>query len=427
MTTTKFSLTKDFTDITQRNRYRTIGFIMLFMGIASLFFFAVGVDPTLKSTFMMNSGAVLKGFSVPDLVIPSFFGAMAFSIICGLLGIYQLIFGFRQRTNQVLGIAILLFILAFLTWATRDNSINLVGMLRLTVVQAIPLFLGALSGILCERSGVVNIAIEGLMLFAALVSVLVASATHNLWLGLIAAILAGGALAYVHALLCLHYQMDQVISGMAINIFAAGITSFISQKFLIFNPNLNQSGQFPAYAIPVLSQIPIVGPILFNQSIFLYFTIILFLVVQFSLFKTRWGLRTRIVGEHPRAAATLGIKVLPTRYLAVVLGGFIAGLAGAYLTLGAVGRFDNLMTAGRGYIGLAAMIFGNWNPLGAMGASLIFGFASSLQTKLSFLGLPIPSQFLLMAPYLATMIVLVGVIGKVVAPAADGQPYDENK
>ena len=291
-------------------------------------------------------------------------------------------------------------------------------MLRLTVVQAIPLVLGALSGILCERSGVVNIAIEGLMLVGALVSVMVASATQSLYWGLLAAIAAGGLLALVHAVLSIHYKVDQVISGMVINIFATGITSFISIKFLIQFPELNQSGLFSNIRIPYLSQIPILGPILFEQNLFMYITVVLLIVIQFALFNTRWGLRTRMVGEHPKAADTLGINVARMRYLAVVLGGFIAGFAGAFLTLGAVGRFDRLMTAGRGFIGLAAMIFGNWNPFGALGASLIFGFASSLQSKLSILDVPIPSQFLLMAPYLATMIILVGVVGRVTPPAA---------
>jgi simple sugar transport system permease protein len=425
MASTKLSQTINFSEITQRTRYRTMGIIILLLGVSCFFFFALGVDPALQSTFGLTIGSNQNGLKVPDLVIPSFAGAVVCSILCILIGIYQLAAGFKRYTNQALGVAILLFILAFLTWAARDNSINLVGMLRLTVLQAVPLLLGALCGILCERSGVVNLAIEGLMLFSALVSVIVASLTHNLWLGLLAAIIAGGLLASVHALLCLHYKVDQIISGMVINIFASGITSFISIRFLTASPELNQSGQFSNYPIPGLSQIPVLGPIFFNQSIFLYITFVLLLLIQFGLFNTRWGLRTRMVGEHPKAAATLGINVLKTRFQAVILSGFLAGLGGAYLTLGAVGRFDRLMTAGRGFIGLAAMIFGNWNPFGSLGASLIFGFASSLQSKLSILGVPIPSQFLLMAPYLATMIILVGVVGRVTAPAADGQPYDD--
>jgi simple sugar transport system permease protein len=414
-------------EVTQRTRYRTIGILIFLMGIAGYFCFANGVDPKLQSTFGLNNGTAQNMISLPDLIIPSFWGASMLSALCVAIGLYQVLRGFRQKTNLVLGIAILFFIFAFLIWAARDSSMNLTGMLRLSVVQAIPLTLGALSGILCERSGVVNIAIEGLMLISSLVSVIVASVTHNLWLGLLAAVMVSGLVASVHAILCLHYLVDQVVSGMVINVFAQGITSFITIKFLVSHPAWNQTGLFPTTPIPVLSRIPILGPIFFNQSIFLYFTILLLIVIQFALYNTRWGLRTRMVGENPKAAATLGINVIRVRYLSVILGGFIAGIAGSYLTLGAVGRFDQLMTTGRGYIGLAAMIFGNWNPIGASGASLIFGFASSLQSKLSILNTPIPSEFLLMAPYIATMIVLAGVVGRVVAPAADGQPYDENE
>jgi simple sugar transport system permease protein len=295
------------------------------------------------------------------------------------------------------------------------------------VVQAIPLIFGALSGILSERAGVVNIAIEGLMLIAAMVGVIVSSATGNIHFGLLAALIASGLTALLHAVLCIHYKVDQIISGMVINIFATGITGYVGIKFLAEFPNLNLSALYPNMAIPGLAKLPVLGPILFNQNIFFYLAFIMLVVVQFALFYTPWGLRTRMVGEHPRAADTLGINVTRKRYVAVILSGLMAGLGGAYLTLGAVGRFNRLMTAGRGYIGLAAMIFGNWNPFGALGASLIFGFASSLESKLSILQAPIPSQILGMAPYLATIIIMVGVIGKVTAPAADGQPYESEE
>jgi len=259
------------------------------------------------------------------------------------------------------------------------------------------------------------------------VSVMVSSATGSLLAGLVAGMVAGGLLAWVHAVLSIRYQVNQIVSSMVINIFAAGITSFISIRFLLQNAHLNMAGIFPDTKLPVISRLPIVGPILFNQNIFLYIAVALLFLLNGLLFRTRWGLRTRLVGEHPEAADTLGIDVRRHRYVAVVLGGMIAGLAGVSLTLGSVGRFDRLMTSGRGYIGLAAMIFGNWRPFGALGASLLFGFSSTLQSKLSILQVPIPSQFLLMAPYVATMVVLAGVVGKVTAPAADGRPYEGRK
>ena len=420
----KTMTTKNLLKMTSRRRSITIGIIILLFGLTGILLFARSTDLGSVSTFGLNSGGS-SAVSIPDLVIPSFWTTIVLSILLLLLGLYQLIKGFGENTNKILGVGIFLFIVVFLVWATREKSLNLTGLLRLSAVQALPLVLGALSGILSERAGVVNIAIEGLMLIACLVSVLVSSLTGSLWLGLLAALIASGLLAMAHAVLCIKYKMDQIISGMVINIFSTGITGFVSIKFLVNFPNLNQSPLFPNISIPGLANIPILGPIFFNQNIFFYLTAILLVVINFALYKTRWGLRTRMVGEQPRAADTLGIKVERTRYIAVLLSGLIAGLAGAYLTLGAVGRFNRLMTAGRGFIGLAAMIFGNWNPFGALGASLIFGFTSSLESKLTILQVPIPSQFLLMAPYIATMIILVGVVGSVTAPEADGQPYDK--
>ncbi len=409
--------------IAERNRYRAIGIITIALGLLSLVLFSLSSTAEQVSTFVLNSPGLVT-IKVPDLVLPSFISTLILSILNILLGIYQLWKSFGKKSNLALGLAFLFFIFAFMVWVTRDKSINITGMLRLSVVQAIPLIFGALSGILSERSGVVNIAIEGLMLIAAMVGVIVSSATGNIHLGLLAALIASGLTAMLHAILCIHYKVDQIISGMVINIFATGITSYVGIKFLIDFPNLNLSQLYPNMAIPGLAGLPVLGPIFFNQNIFFYLAFIMLVIVQFALFHTPWGLRTRMVGEHPRAADTLGINVSRKRYVCVVLSGIMAGLGGAYLTLGAVGRFNRLMTAGRGFIGLAAMIFGNWNPFGALGASLIFGFASSLESKLSILQAPIPSQILGMAPYLATIIILVGVIGKVNGPAADGQPYD---
>ena len=221
------------------------------------------------------------------------------------------------------------------------------------------------------------------------------------------------------------YKTDQIISGTVINIFAVGITSFVSAKFMQPYPEINDPGIFKPYEIPVLGQIPVLGPVLFRHNIFVYSMIIFVILLTFLLFKTRWGLRLRSVGEHPKAADTLGIDVYKTRYMAVILGGMMAGFAGAYFTLGSVGRFDQVMTAGRGFIALAAMIFGNWMPAGAMIAGLIFGFSDSLAASLALLRVKIPSEFLLMAPYLITMLALAGVVGRGQMPAADGQPYEK--
>jgi general nucleoside transport system permease protein len=426
MVTTTTALTpKMLAERSHLARNRAFGVAFIVIALAMYWLFARGVDTQLVSTFGLNQGAVPASERLPDWVIPSFGTAMMLAVVSAGIGAYQLARGFGRATSVMLGLVALFFIFSFLTWSTRGQAINLAGMLKTMVQRAVPLTLGAMSGILCERAGVVNIAIEGMMLGAAMMAALVASVAHNLWIGLLAGMLTGAVLAFFHAVLSIKYKVDQIISGTVINIFSAGITSFISSKFLQVYENLNNPGTFPAYQIPLLSKIPFVGSILFDASIFTYGAYILLIVVHVALFYTRWGLRVRAVGEHPQAADTLGINVFRTRYVNVVLGGLMAGFAGAYFTLGSVGRFDELMTAGRGYISLAAMIFGKWTPFGAFGASLIFGFAESLQGKLAILKVPIPSQFLLMAPYVVTMIALAGLIGRAIPPAADGQPYEK--
>jgi simple sugar transport system permease protein len=317
-------------------------------------------------------------------------------------------------------------VFAFLIWAAQDKSFNLAGMLSSTLVRATPIALAALCGVISERSAVINIGVEGIMLISALIAVITATVTHNLYVGLICAILAGGLVAALHAFLVIHFKVDQTVSSVAINIFGIGITSFISSRYLqSAGDTFNNSGTFPIITIPLLSKIPILGPMLFENNIIIYLMVLCVIVMHVTLFYTPWGLRTRAVGEHPKAADTLGINVYLVRYVNVIIGGLIAGLGGAYFTLGSVGRFDEAMTAGKGFIGLAAMIFGKWNPFGAFSSSLIFGFADSLQVKLQILRVPIPSEFLLMAPYIVTMIILTGVVGRAIPPAADGQPYEK--
>ncbi|MGI9605439.1 MAG: ABC transporter permease, partial [Acidimicrobiales bacterium] len=282
--------------------------------------------------------------------------------------------------------------------------------------------LGALSGLMCERVAVINIAIEGQLLTSAFVGTIVGSAS-NIWVGLIAAVLSGALLGAILAVLAIKYLIDQIIAGVVINIFALGLTSFLARRVLSAEPDLNSPGRFTSFKIPFLGDIPVLGPMFFDQNMFIYAMFILVLLVHVGLFYTRWGLRSRSVGEHPKAADTVGIDVYRTRYRNVIMGGCIAGFGGAFLTLSQVSRFEENMTAGIGFIGLAAMIFGRWMPLGALGAGLVFGFARALQQKLGILGTPIPSEFLSMLPYIVTIIVVAGVVGRSRPPAADGQPY----
>ncbi len=399
-----------------------IGALFVILGLFVIWVFGLGASASSVSTFTFSSGGDV--IQLPQIPLPTRGTDILLGLIIAGTGVYHLVRGFKRAT-LVLGLSFLLLIIAFMTWSIADASLNMTGLLVSTVIRATPFLIGALSGIMCERSGVINIAIEGMMLIAALVSVMVASATHNLWLGLVLGILSAGLISTAHAWLSIQYKVDQIISGTVINIFATGITNYINLRVLTPVPGLNQSGIFEPTAIPVLSNIPIIGDILFDQNVLVYIAIVLMFVVNFVLFNTRWGLRTRAVGEHPRAADTLGINVFRTRSVNVIIGGLLAGLAGCFLTLGSVGRFDKQMTNGRGFIALAAMIFGNWTPFGALASSLIFGFADALQLKLQILASAIPSDFLLMAPYLATMVVLAGVSGRAIPPAADGQAYEK--
>jgi general nucleoside transport system permease protein len=408
---------------TQITRARVMGILFLLLAAAMFLLFALGSDPGVKTTFGLTPAGSSSSISIGDLVVPSRATSMLLAVVCAFLAGVQLTRGFGVRTSAILGVVVALFVFAFLTWAARDRSLNLVGLLQSTLLRSVPITFGALSGVLCERSGVVNIAIEGMLLSAAFTGSIVGSATHSLWIGLLGGAAVGGILAAFLALLSIRYQVNQIIGGTVINIFALGITGFLSARVLEPYQELNNPGRFEPVAIPLLSKIPVVGPVLFDNNVFVYIMFALIVAIHLGLFHTRWGLRVRAVGEHPAAADTVGIRVLFTRYRNVILGGIVAGIGGAYFTLGSVGRFDENMTAGRGFIGLAAMIFGRWNPVGAFFAALVFGFADSLQTKLSILNVPIPSEFLLMAPYLVTIFVVAGAVKKARMPAADGQPY----
>jgi len=406
-------------------RSRITGLLLLATGLVIYLLFGMNLEPGLQARFGLNPGYVSQAIRIPDLTLPVQTSLYALILITLFVGGWQLARGFRA-TGMVVGIIAFCFVAAFLLWAARGKSFNLVGMLGSSLVRATPIALAALCGVISERCAVINIAIEGIMLMAAQTAVVSATITHNLYVGLVVAVLTGALLAAIHAVLAIKFKVDQIVSGVAINIFATGATSFVSARFLEKNiDKLNNSGTFPIIPIPLLSKIPILGPIFFENGLIVYLMFILVVGLHILLFYTPWGLRTRAVGEHPRAADTLGVNVFLVRYVNVILGGMIAGVGGAYFSIGSVGRFDEIMTAGKGFIGLAAMIFGKWNPFGAFASSLIFGFADSLQIKLQILRVPIPSEFLLMAPYIVTMIVLAGVVGRAMPPAADGQPYEK--
>lgn len=296
------------------------------------------------------------------------------------------------------------------------------SILTVTITQATPITFGALSGICSERTGVVNIGIEGMLLTAAFFGFMVGVYTHNLVIALLAAILSSALMALLHAVLSISFRVDQIISGTVINILAVGLTGYLNRQLFAQGapPGLTA---LPRLNVPGLSDLPWIGPILFQQKPLALTAIVMVFVVHFALYRTRWGLRTRAVGEHPLAADTVGIDVNGLRYLNVMIGGAIAGLGGAFFTLESVPHFEPLMTNGIGFIGLAAMIVGKWTPFGAWGAALLFGLASAIPVAMQLQNVNVPYQIVSLLPYLLTIVVVAGAIGRANPPAADGQPY----
>lgn len=321
-----------------------------------------------------------------------------------------------------------LIIPAVLIWAAAGRQTNVASLAAATLRLCTPIALGALAGIYAERSGVVNIAIEGMMLTGAAFGFAAFVLTGNLLAGVLVAVLLGSAIAVIHGLLSISFKTDQIISGTVINILAIGVTGYLRRQYIVGAQDTGAT--LPTIAIPLLSDIPVLGPIFFVGKPIFFTMLLLVLITHVVLFFTRFGLRLRAVGENPKAADTVGINVNRTRYVNVMISGAIAGLAGAWFSLETVGDFSDSMTAGKGFIALAAMIFGKWMPFGAFAGALLFGFAEALGVsfqivKVEAFGLPVPTQFLQMLPYLVTIVVLAGLIGRAVGPAAAGKPYEK--
>jgi simple sugar transport system permease protein len=365
-------------------------------------------------------------FQLPEVQLPTLATGWILSIVLVVLAAAStwMVRGARKVPLWLTIVFVVVFMVAFLTWVSADALIPIPGLLIGAVSLSGPLIFGAMSGVISERSGVVNIAIEGQLLAGAFVSAVVASVTRQPLAGLVAAMVAGVLVSFVLAAFAIKYLVDQIIVGVVLNVLVSGLTGFLFSQVLTDNAELlNTPPRFDRIDIPVLGQIPIIGPVLFDQTIIVYFMYLVVAAVAYALFRTRWGLRTRAVGEHPQAADTVGIKVNLRRFWNVSLAGAIAGFGGAYFTLGSVGSFTKDMTAGAGFIALAAVIFGRWDPVRATLAGLLFGFATNLQSVLGIIGSPVPSQFMLMLPYVVTIFAVAGLVGQSRAPAADGKPY----
>lgn len=378
-----------------------------------------------STTFRLTAGT--EAVALPDIVVPgnatTWICALALAAITVAL-IVRAARGTAKSPVWLSALFIVIGLIGFLAWACAGKTLPVAGLLGGALALATPLVFGALGGVVGERVGVVNIAIEAQLIAGAFSASITATVVGTPWAGLVAAILAGTLVALVLGVFAISYHVDQVIVGVVLNVLVIGATTFLFRQVL--NPErqaFNAPRAFDLVPIPVLSEIPLIGPVFFRQTIVIYLMYATVVLVWYGMYRTKWGLRLRAVGEHPQAADTVGIDVVGTRYRNLLLAGAITGAGGAFFTLVAVPSFNPDMTAGAGFIALAAVIFGKWHPLKATLAALLFGFASSLQSSLSVIGSPVPSQFMLMLPYLVTIFAVAGLVGRSRPPAADGIPY----
>ena len=418
------------------------GFRFTKIGVFSALFIVFGVLLAVLVPLNTEAGAVTgvnfgnnaeamfgEGATVPVPVIPYAIAVGLFYIASGAVGLLPV--GTRRIKFWLLVASGALLVPTVLILAAINNDFNLAVMLRASLRLATPVILGAMAGIWTERTGVINIAIEGMMLTGAGVGFVVFTVLTNTNLsisqsqlfGVLVAVLAGGMMALLHAWLCITFKTDQIVSGTVINIMAIGVTSFLRREVLLSS----QAGMetLPELPIPLLSQIPVLGEMLFQGKPIFYMMLIIVPLTHMILFYTQWGLRTRSVGENPHAADTLGVDVIRTRWTNVFIGGLIAGLAGAWFSIENTGTFEDNMTNGKGFISLAAMIFGNWLPFGAMSGGVLFGFSEALGDRFQILNVPIPAEFIQMTPYLITIIVLAGLVGRTTPPKSLGEPYEK--
>lgn len=394
--------------------------ILAFLSLVALIFFALLV-PGEKTT-----GINIVGDAAPELVLPTMATNLVLAVLMlAITGVGTWLTAARRKVPLWLyGVFGFLWIIALVLWIGNGANVPLTWLLTSTVALATPLVFGSMAGIVSERAGVVNIAIEGQLLAGAFTGALVSSLTGNAFVGLLAAMIAGALVSLLLGVFGITYWVEQVVVGVVINMIVIGLTSFFLSGFMSENRAVfNSPVKYPRWNIPVLADIPVIGPLLFQHTIITYLMLIAVPLLTFLLFRSKWGLRTRAVGEHPKAADTVGINVIATRYRAVILSGLIAGAGGTFYTLGDVGAFSHVITSGHGYIALAAVIFGRWHPVYAAGAALLFGFANAVSALASQVGAQVSSDLMAMVPYVVTLLAVIGLVGQSRAPAADGKPY----
>ena len=414
-------------------RTRVIGGIIIAMALFIMWVFAFGASSKATSIITFNPLNTSGGapWTLGNLTVPSRLSDVVLALIALGTGIETIVRIPAKRVMARFGFVSVLFLLGLFVWTVRSggpsptNFIDLTDILVNASGITMVLIYGSMAGIMCERAGVVNIAIEGQFLGGAFVGAIVASATNSFVFATFAGAIVGALLGWVLAFFAIRYRSDQVIVGVVLVTMIGSLTNFLNLTFLTPYQQFNTGVTPNSIPIPLLDKIPIIGPLLFNQNMFFYLMYLLVGAMSFGLFKTKWGLRVRAVGEHPQAAASVGIRVKGVRYFNTILGGAIGGVGGvAFIALH--GQFNPGFTSGLGYIALAALIFGRWRPAGAVVASIIFGLTSMLASGLQSFNVPVSSEILGMFPYIITIAVVSGLIGRVRAPAADGIPYKQD-
>ena len=410
------------TTVTLRSVWKTpIAFAVFTLAVASLVVFAPREGET-----HYRLGSPTDMFTIPEFGFPStptVWAAVAVMAVLTVVSVVRVRAGHRVPLWMV-GVFSVVGMIGFLAWAAAGGSLPMVSLLAGSITLAMPLSFGAMGGVLGERSGVVNIAIEAQLLLGAFGAAMFGTLGGSPWFGLVAAMLCGALVALVLAFFAITHFVEQVIVGVVLNVLVMGVTGFLFGQLMAEHPDtLNSPVHFQRLPIPVLGDLPIIGPTFFRQTALGYLMYVVVVLVAWGLYRTRWGLRVRAVGEHPKAADTVGINVIRTRYTTVLLAGLVAGMGGATYTLISTNSFGRDMTDGAGYIALAAVIFGRWDPIRATLAALLFGFATNLSGVLSAVDSPVPAQFMLMLPYVVTVVAVAGLVGHSRAPAADGVPY----
>jgi general nucleoside transport system permease protein len=399
---------------------------MSVLGAVVLYFFGLnGRDGSVDITISRNQDLIQIA---PITVDSSTFGTIAGLSMLAMAGLSAWLSSKNQKTPLYAALIYgFIGIMSLLTWLAAGSSVPVAFIFGTALVLAVPIMLGAMGGVMSERVGVVNIAIEGQLLTGAFMAAVISTITGNQILGLFAAMVTSSLLSMILAVFAVRFLAQQIIVGVVLNVLAIGITNFLYQQWLTQDAqNVNFPGTLGIIKIPVLGDIPVLGPVLFENRITVYAALIIVPLLWWVLFKTKLGLRARAVGEHPLAADTVGINVGRTRFWWVTIGGAVAGLGGAALTIGNAGAFGREMSGGYGFIALAVVILGRWHPIYAASAALLFGFAIILRVWANQVSPGIPTDFITMVPYLVTIIAVVAFVGKARPPAADGVPYEKS-